>query len=427
LIISLEQKACTVFKVFGYLDFAPDRPGVMVPVFSKIGTNIPYVQSLDEFYQIEEFFPYFQYEEFGFVSESRVFEADVGEGGLIAFRSPAQEIICGGTDAVLFYLENKEYELEKAPLLKLQLLRIANAPLAQQYEIWRLAAERYFENKDQQAHWLDAELLTHQSNDRIWKRIKDKKSYSGPKHPSMAQKMRAVDPSDPEQRIVLLSDPQYYDFVGWDLEWFILKSQLPVDERVYLIANDWLYAVFSSNIEIAKTKNVLADVLKYWRSVGVVDDQFLEFLIELLQSGSFFSDELGLSNSALLAALYIIERNSHPDYIAVLLSVLGGNYFPEQMMEALLLRLNDATRLNEEAEGLRSAEESEGKSFWDLSSRPDFKSWRDVALENQENLKAVLEKAAIFDASASAFGWFIAKWEPMLKRTARQSFIDERL
>jgi hypothetical protein len=61
-----------VFKVFGYLDFAPDRPGVMVPVFSNIGTNIPYVQSLDEFYQIEEFFPYFQYEEFGFVSESRV-------------------------------------------------------------------------------------------------------------------------------------------------------------------------------------------------------------------------------------------------------------------------------------------------------------------------------------------------------------------
>lgn len=219
--------------MFGYLDLARGRPALLVPVFSKPGTNTPYVQSLDEFYQIEEFFPYFKYDEFNVINETRIFEADVGQGGLIAFRTPTEDIVCGGTDAVLFYLENRAFELDKAHLLKLQLLRVANAPLAQQYEVWRLAADSYFSRKDQQARWVDAELLTHQSNDRIWTKIQAKAKKAKDNRRSISEKIKSIDPTDPEQRIAILSDPQYYDFVGWDLEWFMLKAQLPVDERVH--------------------------------------------------------------------------------------------------------------------------------------------------------------------------------------------------
>jgi hypothetical protein len=73
-----------VFRVSGYIDLADGAPGMLIPAFAKDGTNTPYVQSMDEFYDIEDFFAYYQYENYSFVSEGLLIEAEIGGAGLIA-------------------------------------------------------------------------------------------------------------------------------------------------------------------------------------------------------------------------------------------------------------------------------------------------------------------------------------------------------
>src|SRR6185437_13718300 len=234
---------------------------MLVPVFVKDGANTPYVQSMDEFYDVEDFFPYYQYEHFSFVSESLLIESEIGRAGLVAFRTPLNgNVWCGDVIEAVQYLNLHAAELDGTPLLKLQLLRTSNAPLAQQYEAWREVSEAYFKSPQQRARWLDAELLSYQNEDKIWERINSKKKQA--KRPLVADRMESV---DPEYRFSILSDPQTFECFDWELEWFKLKDQLPTDERVFALANDWLYSTFASNLEIGRTKNVLAETLRFWR------------------------------------------------------------------------------------------------------------------------------------------------------------------
>lgn len=58
-----------MYRITGYLDLAPDRPSPLILIFARGQVNIPYAKSMDEFYQIDEFFPYFDCEEFDFITE----------------------------------------------------------------------------------------------------------------------------------------------------------------------------------------------------------------------------------------------------------------------------------------------------------------------------------------------------------------------
>lgn len=75
-----------MYKLDGYLDLAPGRATLLIPVFTKRGINTPFVQNMDEFFQIEDFSPYYYCDEFDFVKEQRGLEADIGQGGIVAFR-----------------------------------------------------------------------------------------------------------------------------------------------------------------------------------------------------------------------------------------------------------------------------------------------------------------------------------------------------
>lgn len=414
--------ASIVFKVAGYLEFADDAPGMLVPIFAKLGTNTPYVQSMDEFCEIEDFFAYYQYENFSFISESRTIEAEIGRAGLIAFRTPLGEIWCGEAPRAIEYLNLQTTDLDHAPLLKLQLLRLSNAPLAQQYEAWRDASDRYFKSSRQRARWLDAELLSHQSDDRIWNRINAKKADTHKKMHFIADRFRS---EDPEHRFEVLANPQHFDFSDWEVEWFKLKQQLPADERVHLLANEWLYYIFSSNLEIIRTKNVFAETLRFWRLLHSRDDQLADFLLELIRSGQFFSDELAFSFSSLLAALDLVQRDlPDEDYIALLLEILARNYFSSAQAETLLARVEDvaqpkrvlASDLSPLSRWLRAGVVGQSDS-----EMVTLEVWKDVAAAHQDLLEIVLNRIALLDEKEPVVSTFIRKWKPLLGSEAKAS------
>jgi hypothetical protein len=331
-----------VYRLSGYLDLAPDRPTLLVPIFTRKGMNTPYVQSMDEFYQIEDFFPYYHCEEFDVVGESRSLEADVGQGGVLAMRFPTGRIFFGGVDELYDLNEFRSNLFADAPLLKMQLDRIVVCTLAQQYENWELVAKTYFETEEQRNLWIQGEMALFQSNDSIWKRINAKSRPAPPKSLSVEANI------DDEELISLLSDPQYYGYANWESLWLTLKSRLPRDERVYFIANDWLFAIFASS-EMGRTRRIFVESLAYWKLVLEPDQRLIEFLSEIIGDGSFFSDDLGMPFSSLMSALQVVGRSKTTDrYMAALLRSLATNYFSYSQTRRLLADLNELVTRSED-------------------------------------------------------------------------------
>jgi hypothetical protein len=331
-----------MYKLTGYIDLAPNRPTFLIPVFTKSDTNTPYVQSMDEFCRIDDFFPYYDYERFDFIRESiRSIEADKGQGGVIAFRSHDGEIICGGTDSVFAFAELHKDSLADAPLLKMQLDRMTVEPLAEQYKDWQMVADACFATDSQKRSWIEGELHLYQSNEKIWKLINSKNK---PKPPNQIPLLGVADP-EVEDLIAVLSNPQYYDYVGWDLLWFGLKSKVPRDERVYFIANDWLYATLWSMTDISRARTVLIETLKYWRHLYVYRSfapELSEFIAEIIQDGTFFSDQLRMPFSSLREALYIVSRYRQAGlYLPTVLHALADNYFSYSDTVTLLSELEE--------------------------------------------------------------------------------------
>ena len=326
-----------MYRLSGYLDLAPGRPTLLIPVFTLQGMNTPYVQSMDEFYQIEDFFPYYHCEEFDLVSEDRFLEADVGQGGVIAFRFPDGRIFHGGIDELYEVADVRTNLFAEAPFLKMQLDRISVCPLAEQYKNWELVANTFFETVEQRTLWVQGELLLFQNNDKIWKQINAKTKPTPPKSLSVD-----FNNTDDEELILLLSDPQYYEYVGWEKLWLQLRSRLPRDERVYFVANDWLYALFASVAEIRRTRKVFVENLAYWRMTSEPDQRLVEFLSEIIGDGMFFSDDLGMPFSSLIAALEVIGRGRNFErYIVALLRSLATNYFSYAQTQKLLSELDE--------------------------------------------------------------------------------------
>jgi hypothetical protein len=219
----------------------------------------------------------------------------------------------------------------------------------------------------------------------------------------------------------VLSNPQYFEYVDWEIEWIKLKEQVPADERVYFLANDWLYAVFGSNLEIGRTKNVLAESLRFWRTQHNQDGQFVEFLLELIRSGQFFSDELALSFLSLMAALDLMKRElSDEDYLAVLMQVIAQNYFSNSQTESLLDRIDEAAQ----PKRVLTSE------FWPAySSSPAgefviLESWKDVAVNHQDFIRAVLNRVVLLDDRSPIALAFKKKWQPLVISEPKSADVD---
>ncbi len=384
---------------------------MLVPIFSRGPLNTPFVQSMDRYCRVEEFFPYYQAEEFDLHYENETVIVEVGGDGLIAFREAGGSVWRGVVSGLVSYVDSHQIELDGAPLLKLQILRLIDAPLAQQYEVWRSASDRYFSRSSQKSHWLDAELLGYQNNGKIWNLVEAKKEKSKVERPSLAGRLDSL---DAEVRLEFLSEHEHFEYSDWDIEWFKLRDQLPADERVYLLANEWLYVMSGGGKELGRAKRVLAEMLRYWRSVPGYDAEFVDFLAELIRSGELFSDELGVSFHSLMAAIDIVERGlSDEDYISLLIVVLGDHYFSQSQTEEILMKLERAAQP-------RRVLAAELWPAFATSQKEEVvivESWKDVAARYQDVLRSAFDRLSRFSPETPALRTFEKKWKPLLKVT----------
>ena len=94
-----------MFNLIQLIDISDGEPGMLVPLLSSPHTNLPYVQQMDEFLFIREVAPFLEYENYPIVPADEPRSINIGEKGLIAFRSFDGSIRCGDIQEIVGYIE----------------------------------------------------------------------------------------------------------------------------------------------------------------------------------------------------------------------------------------------------------------------------------------------------------------------------------
>src|ERR1700730_13726528 len=138
----------TMYKLMQFVDISDGHPGMLIPIFSSNSTNLPYVQQMDEYFQIREMLPFLDYENYSLVLAERGRTVGVGDRGLVAFRSTDHSIVYGNTTEIIEYIGLHRELIQRSAHLDSQLRRIEGEKLSSMYEPWRLFAKESFERPD---------------------------------------------------------------------------------------------------------------------------------------------------------------------------------------------------------------------------------------------------------------------------------------
>ena len=264
-----------------FLDVSDGKPGMLVPVFSSQNTNMPYVQQMDEFLQVREVLPFLEYEHYPtipFYDEDKLIA--MGDAGLVAFRSPSSEIVCGKVQEIFEYLAiNAELVAENA-FLHAQLLRIVSAEFKPSYESWRRVSTSCFENEDQRRFWVDSEHQLFQKQKKIWAEIEPQDPQ--PPRSGDAQSYVSLVEYGTEFLIRWLSDRSNFRSKNWTKIWHHVHEQVPLDDRLPEIALAWLYSIDNEDGDFEQTRTLIFALLENWERIDKDAPELGGFLAERL-------------------------------------------------------------------------------------------------------------------------------------------------
>lgn len=272
-----------MFDLNCYLDVSEGKPGMLVPLFSAKGTNLPYVQQMDEFFQVREIVPFLEYENYDVVPIELPRSVVVGDNGLIVFRSTDNSIVCGDVTEVLSYISQNKELISKNPLLNSQLQRIEAAELNPSFEGWRSAAAAVFIEDDQRRFWIDSEMMLFQKQKKIWADIEpleidSPKTADGGIYASISE-------YGTEYLIRWLSNRSNFGSKDWTKVWHYVNACSPFDDRIQELALSWIFHVGDEDQDLKQTRSILFALLGRWK-VGYELPDLGEYL-----SSRFASDE----------------------------------------------------------------------------------------------------------------------------------------
>jgi hypothetical protein len=263
-----------------FVDISDGHPGMLIPIFSSNSTNLPYVQQMDEYYQIREMLPFLDYENYNLVLAERGRTVSVGDRGLVGFRSTDHSIVYGNTAEIIEYIDAHRQLIQRSAHLDSQLRRIEGEKLSSMYEPWRLVAKESFERPDQQAFWLNSEVALFQSQAKIWEEI-DSDQHQGRSEKQSGLKGQLGTYSH-EYLIRWLSDRSNFIYSDWVKVWHYVNERNPFEQRLVDVAQRWLFFSQASGGDLGEARSILFTLLHYARfSKGA-----------LSELGSFLSDEL---------------------------------------------------------------------------------------------------------------------------------------
>jgi hypothetical protein len=276
-----------MYNLMQYVDISDGNPGMLIPLFSSSSTNLPYVQEMDEYFQVKAMLPFLDYENYNLVTAERALTVGVNDRGLVAFRSADQSIFCGNVADVIRYFEASRELIRKSPHLYSQLGRIEGDQFTSMYENWGLVARESFESKVQQAFWLDSEVSLFQSQRQIWDEINsDKREENSGKRIGLKE---GASRYSSEYLIRWLSDRNNFIYSDWVKVWLYVNEGNPFEQRLLDVAQRWLFFNQAEGGDLGEARSVLFTLLHHARfSRGTFKDL-----------GSFLSDELSESPYAI--------------------------------------------------------------------------------------------------------------------------------
>lgn len=274
-----------MFSLNSFIDVSEGKPGMLVPLLSLSNTNLPYVQQMDEFFQIREIVPFLEYENYPLAGAEIARTVAIGDNGLIAFRSFDNNIICGNVSEILEYIAGNKELIEKDDILHSQLQRIEAAELNPSYEVWRKVAARVFPDGEQRKFWIDSELSIFQKQKKIWTEIEP----IDPDDPSATGSglYTSISEHSTEYLIRWLSNRKNFVARDWTKIWHYVNGRAPFDERTPEVALNWMFFVGEENREFHQTRSILIVLLDRWRNGYALPD-----LGEFLSSKFAFDESL---------------------------------------------------------------------------------------------------------------------------------------
>ncbi|MDP2355768.1 MAG: hypothetical protein Q8M31_06865 [Beijerinckiaceae bacterium] len=325
------------FELCSFVDFAPGRPSLLVPIFSQQGSNAPFAQTMDEFYFVTNMTPFYSFEEYTNVAPTERRIIAVGDAGLIGLRTHDMKVKTCTVEEIYRYWEQYESCLDSLPLLKAQLMRIVVSTdiKASLYSMFREVGKRYFSTQDQVRFWLEIEASFLPKAEKFWR---EQRNPISQKEKLLSDELGSD--FDVERLVGFLSLSSYYDLSDWSKYWFVLLSLSPSDERVIYLAQQWLYYLFADTERTVDGRSVFCAVVDQIYVGYGIDEQFEEFLRDLVSESTIFGSPLDLPDKTIRRCLEILEViMDQGDFARLMLGVLAENYLPRSIAERIVPRV----------------------------------------------------------------------------------------
>jgi hypothetical protein len=256
-----------------YVDISCGASGMLIPVLSSAGTNLPYVQQMDEFMRVRELVPFLDYENYPTVPTNDDREINVGDEGLIVFRSFDGCIISGNSSEIISYIHANRSVIAQRPILYAQLQRIEAATLTSSYEVWREVAAILFPGEPQRKLWIESEHLLFQRQKQIWaqiERIGNRRDSSA--HGGLSDKISEY---SVEKLFGWLTDRRNFLEANWTKEWHRLRELEPFGNRGLELALAWMFHLAAENHDLRQIRSVLYSCLEISWDVSSELSEFL--------------------------------------------------------------------------------------------------------------------------------------------------------
>ncbi|WP_338720263.1 hypothetical protein [Devosia sp. XK-2] len=292
---------------------------MMIPVFTTAGTNLPYVQEMDEYYISTSFVPFLDYENYltcPCVGEVVAFPGDLG---LVAFRRPNGDIFSGTIDTVVEYWEANEEEVRSDALFLVQFNRLIGANLQQSYDPWRLASTLLFTNPSQQALWVSSEMSLFQKQATIWRDINDDKKEE--KESAFSGDIREY---SEEYLIRWLANSTNITSHSWVSVWRNVVERKPFDSRLPDVALGWIFSNLVENQDIASVKWVLYSFFELQLYRGVDRAELAHFFCNSASESEYILVDLASSPRLLNYVCDFICNFADDDHFFMFLKSIVG-------------------------------------------------------------------------------------------------------
>ncbi|MCF3639873.1 hypothetical protein LXM94_07815 [Rhizobium sp. TRM95111] len=263
------------FKVDILLDLVPESKGLLIPVFKIEGSNMPFAQEMNDGFEVYDMQPYLDSDNYEYIIPPTLCSTDVGEKGIFAFRSFDDEIVLGDISHVMEYRELYRANFSEFPLLDLQLARICGEPLSTLYSKWNSTATMYF-GAEKSKSWIAREFELFQKNRLIWENIN-----------SISLKE--------EQNIITELRQHSFEYLfrwlavnlshsAWGRVWLHAFKMSPFDERMHIIAEQWLVKEIEEKSFVRDIRLILFCHLEYRMREDDEGEDFKEVITEYVSA-----------------------------------------------------------------------------------------------------------------------------------------------